>query len=92
MEDELVKKASPYPAIYHAADTASESAQRWFLRLSAWRLWALVAVAALAAMTGLIDRWSAFIALAPISVAIFAEVLLWARRPERDVVSSKSNS
>lgn len=73
----------PYPAIFHAADAASEAAQRWFLRLSACRLWALVAVAALAALAGLIDRWSAFIALAPISVALFAEIMLWARRPEQ---------
>ena len=82
MEDELVEKL-PYPALFHAADTASESAQRWFLRLSACRLWALVAVAALAALAGLIDRWSASIALVPISVALFAEIMLWARRPER---------
>ena len=73
----------PYPALFHAADAASESAQRWFLRLSACRLWALVAVAALAALAGLIDRWSASIALVPISVALFAEIMLWARRPER---------
>ena len=73
----------PYPAIFHAADAAAESAQRWFLRLSACRLWALVAVAVLAALTGLIDQWSAFIALAPISVALFAEIILLARRLER---------
>ena len=82
MEDELVEDL-PYPALFHAADAASESAQRWFLRLSACRLWALVAVAALAALVGLIDRWSASIALMPISVALFAEIMLWARRPER---------
>ena len=82
MEDELAN-ASPYPAIFHAADTASVSAQRWFLRLSACRLWALVAVAALAALASFIDRWSALGALAPISVAVFAEVMLLARRPEQ---------
>ena len=73
----------PYPALFHAADTASESAQRWFLGLSAFRLWALVAVAVLAALTGVIGQWSAFIALAPIGVALFAEIMLAARRPER---------
>ena len=73
----------PYPAIFHAADAASQSAQRWFLRLSACRLWALVAVAALAALASLIDQWSAIVALAPISVALFAEIMLLARRPER---------
>ena len=73
----------PYPAIFHAADIASRSAQRLFLRLSACRLWALVAVAAIAALAGFIDRWSAYIALAPISIAIFAEIILWTQRPER---------
>ena len=72
-----------YPALFYAANAASESAQRWFLRLSACRLWALVTVAALAALVGLIDRWSASIALVPISVALFAEIMLWARRPEQ---------
>ena len=74
---------STYPAIFHAADDVSESAQRWFLRLSACRLWALVVVAALAAFAGLIDRWSPIIALAPISVAILVEIILLARRPDR---------
>ena len=82
MEDELVERF-PYPAVFHAADAASQSAQRWFLRLSACRLWALVAVAALAALASLIDQWAAIVALAPISVALFAEIVLLARRPER---------
>ena len=82
MEDKLVERF-PYPAIFHAADAASQSAQRWFLRLSACRLWALVAVAALAALASLINQWSAIVALAPISVALFAEIMLLARRPER---------
>ena len=74
---------SPYPAMFHAADEAAQSAQRWFLRLSACRLWALVAVAALAASVSLIDRWSAYIALAPIGVALFAEIIIMAWRLER---------
>ena len=74
---------SPYPAIFHAADDASVSSQRWFLRLSAGRLWALVIVAALAALAVLIDRWAAIIALVPISIAVFVEVLLLAWRPDR---------
>ena len=74
---------SPYPAMFHAADEAAQSAQRWFLRLSACRLWALVGVAALAALVSLIDQWSAYIALAPIGVALFAEIILMARRLER---------
>ena len=74
---------SPYPAMCHAADVAAQSAQRWYLRLSACRLWALVVVAALAASVSLIDRWSAYIALAPIVVALFAEIILMARRLER---------
>ena len=73
----------PYPAVFHAADAASQSAQRWFLRLSACRLWALVTVAALAALASLIDQWSAIVALAPISVALFAEIVLLSRRPEQ---------
>ena len=75
--------ASPYPAMFHAADSASSSAQGWFLRLSACRFWALVIVAALAAFAVPIDRWAAVVALAPISVALFVEVLLWAWRPDR---------
>ena len=74
---------SPYPAMFHAADVAAQSAQRWYLRLSACRLWALVAVAALAASVSLIDRWSAYIALMPIGAALFAEIILMARRLER---------
>ena len=74
---------SPYPAMFHAADVAAQSAQRWFLRLSACRLWALVAVAALAATVSLIDQWSAYIALVPIGVALFAEIIIMARRLER---------
>ena len=62
---------------------AAQSAQRWYLRLSACRLWALVAVAALAASVSLIDQWSAYIALVPIGVALFAEIILMARRVER---------
>ena len=76
-------ESSPYPAIFHAADDASVSSQRWFLRLSACRLWALVIVAALAALAVLIDRWAAIIALVPISIAVFVEVLLLAWRPDR---------
>ena len=82
MEDDLVEQ-SPYPAMFHAADVAAQSAQRWYLRLSACRLWALVAVAALAASVSLIDQWSAYIALVPIGVALFAEIILMARRLER---------
>ena len=78
-----MSESSPYPAIFHAADDASVSSQRWFLRLSACRLWALVTVAALAAFAVLIDRWTAVIALAPISIAVFVEVLLLAWRPDR---------
>ena len=74
---------SPYPAIFHAADNASVSYQRWFLFLSACRLWALVIVAALAAFAVLIDRWTAVIALAPISIAVLAEVLLLTWRPDQ---------
>ena len=82
MEDDLVEQ-SPYPAMFYAADVAAKSAQRWYLRLSACRLWALVAVAALAASVSLIDQWSAYIALVPIGVALFAEIILMARRLER---------
>ena len=82
MEGELAEP-SPYPAIFHAADNASVSSQRWFLGLSACRLWALVIVAALAAFSVLIGRWTAIIALVPISVAVFVEVLLLAWRPDR---------
>lgn len=82
MENEL-KDRSPYPAIFHAADAAAESAQHWFLRLSAYRLWALVAVAALSALASVIDLWSAIIALVPISVALFAEIILLTRRLEQ---------
>ena len=82
MEGELAE-SSPYPAIFHAADNASVSYQRRFLLLSACRLWALVIVAALAAFAILIDRWTAVIALVPISIAVFAEVLLLAWRPDR---------
>ena len=76
-------ESSPYPAIFHAADDASVSSQRWFLQLSACRLWALVIVAALAAFAVLIDRWAAIIALVPISIAVFVEVSLLAWRPDR---------
>ena len=69
--------------MFHAADAAAQSAQRWYLRLSACRLWALVAVAALAAAVSLIDRWSAYIALIPIGIAVFAEIILMTRRLER---------
>ena len=79
----MTEHTPSYPALFHAADTASESAQRWFLRLSACRLWALVAVAALAALTSIIGQWSAFLALAPIGIALFAEIMLMSRRPER---------
>lgn len=82
MEGDLAEQ-SPYPATFHAADVAAQSAQCWYLRLSAFRLLALVAVAALAASAGLIDQWSAYIALAPIVVALFAEIILMARRFER---------
>ena len=82
MEDASVEQF-PFPAIFHAADDASQTAQRWFLRLSACRLWALIAVAALAALANVFDQWSAIVALVPISVALFAEILLLARRPER---------
>ena len=78
-----MSESSPYPAIFHAADDASLSSQRWFLRLSACRLWALVVVAALAAFAVLLDHWTAVIALAPIGIAVFVEVLLLTWRPDR---------
>lgn len=74
---------NPYPAILHAAEAAAVSEQRWFLWLSGCRLCALVSVAVLVAIAGLIGQWAVFIALGPISVALFAEIVLLARRHEK---------
>ena len=82
MEGALAQ-SSQYPAIFHSADSASVSSQRWYLLLSSCRLWALVAVAALAAFAAFVDPWTAIIALVPISIAVFVEVLLLAWRPDR---------
>ena len=79
----MTESHHPYPALFHAADRASVSSQRWYLTLSASRLWALIVVAALAAITSLIDEWSAAIALAPIIVAVFCELFLLVKRPDR---------
>lgn len=72
------------PALFHSADKAALSAQRWYVALSGGRLGALVTVAVLAALSNLIDRWSATIALAPIVLAVACEIILLVRRPDRD--------
>ena len=79
----MTESHRPYPALFHAADEASASAQRWFLRLSACRLWALVIVAGIAAFAGPFGQLAAVIALAPISLAVICEVILLVKRPEQ---------
>ena len=80
----------PYPALFHAADRASVSAQRWYLTLSASRLWALVIVAGIAAFAGPFGQLAAVIALAPISLAVICEAILLIRRPEQLWYRSRS--
>ena len=72
-----------FPALYDAADEASQAAQQWFLRLSAWRLWALISVAAFAASAELTGRWAPILAVGLIIVALTCELILLILRPER---------
>ena len=72
-----------YPGIFNSADAGSIAAQKWYLLLCALRLLSLVSVAAVAAVSVLIDRWAPIIAIAPISVAVASEIVLLILRPDR---------
>ena len=72
-----------YPGIFNSADAGSNAAQKWYLLLCALRLLSLVSVAAVAAVSVLIDRWAPIIAIAPISVAVSSEIVLLILRPDR---------
>ena len=79
----LIESHQPYPALFHAADKASASAQRWYLGLSGCRLSALLIVAATVALAGPYGQLAAIVALVPISTAVICEVILLIKRPEQ---------
>ena len=72
-----------FPALFHATDEESVSAQLTFTRLSAVRLVSLVAVAGIAVLTPLVGRWAPVIALVPITFAVCSELLLLIHKPDR---------
>ena len=78
-----LKESLSFPALFHATDEESVSAQRTFTRLSAVRLVSLVAVAAIAVLTPLVGRWTPVIALIPITSAVCSELTLLIRKPDR---------
>ena len=79
----MTESCHPYPALFHAADKASASAQRWYLGLSGFRLSALLIVAATVALADPYGQLAAIVALVPISTAVICEIILLVKRPEQ---------
>jgi hypothetical protein len=81
----LITEDSLYPAIYHTADLNSLSGQRRFVWATRVRLFALVAAAALGAVSLRISGsdLAAVTAAALFGVALFAEIYIFRESPER---------
>jgi hypothetical protein len=81
-----------FPAIFHDADGIAVRGQRLTLRLSRLRLVSAVIAAlggALSWKVGKFDLW-ALVALFGFLAALFAEILLWTQRPERDWTAGRA--
>jgi len=81
-----------FPAIFHDADGIAVAGQRLTFRLSRLRLVSAVIAAlggALSWKVGKFDLW-ALVALVGFLAALFAEIMLWTQRPERDWTAGRT--
>lgn len=81
-----------FPTVFHDADDIARRGQRMTFRLSKLRLVSAVVAAlggALSFKLGRFDVW-ALIALLGFLAALFAEIMLWTRRPERDWTAGRT--
>lgn len=81
-----------FPSVFHDADKIAVRGQRQTLRLSKVRLVSAVIAAvggALSWKVGMLDLW-ALVALLGFLAALFAEIMLWTQRPERDWTAGRA--